>query len=293
VLRHLFVVFALLFALSLFATPLPLKSHYSIEKPCIPLALFTKTDRNICLLHLSKHRLRWQIPAYRLQKLLEKEGIATRSPDKALITFELRPTKRFERLAHALTCRYRSRYPTLQIDHITIVPTNHESQNLHDEANCSLRLSNAQLRRNRGNFLVACGLKRYFFRYLLKGAIPVYKARHQIKKDTIIDSENVAKISVSFERFNDRPITDRLVGRYVARQNIGEGKIVTERMVRPIPDVRKNERIRCFYHDGAVTIEFDANALQSGYIGDTIVVQKSGGKTMKGVITQKGMVEIR
>jgi flagella basal body P-ring formation protein FlgA len=109
----------------------------------------------------------------------------------------------------------------------------------------------------------------------------------------MLSLENLQRVTLPFETVRDRPVTDIGEGRYVARQNIAVGKVVTAKMVAPVPDVRKNQRVRCLYRDGPVVVEFDATALKNGYIGDTITLKKGDGRTMKGVVTGKRSVEIR
>jgi len=109
----------------------------------------------------------------------------------------------------------------------------------------------------------------------------------------MISLKAIAFERVPFVKIHDIPVTGPIEGRYIARQNIAAGKIITRRMVAPVPDVKKNERVLCIYEDGPVRIEFEATAMQNGYIGENITVKKTDGRSLRGVVTGKKEVEIR
>ncbi|WP_456450798.1 flagellar basal body P-ring formation chaperone FlgA [Hydrogenimonas sp.] len=187
---------------------------------------------------------------------------------------------------------FKKHYPTLRIKNLSLETTSKKDTFAYTP-DCKLRLGKSVLRKHKGSLVVKCGRRSHFLKYLLDADIVVYKAAHQIKKDKMVASESLMRVVVPFRSMRDTPITDAAKGRYIARQNIVAGKVVTRKMVAPVPEVRKHDRVRCVYRDGPVFVEFDAEALQNGYKGDTVTLKKGDGKTLRGVVTGTRSVEIR
>ena len=293
-----------IFFLSLFAQEsnisqssktLSLKSRYEVPDSCVSPALFgLKTRKTACLFDLG-NRTRLTVPVYRVVEKLRalEPSLRIAPPSRADILFELRPRLRFPHCEKALSDAYRKTYPTLSIRALRIEPNDRKRGYEVEESQCRLKLTPSNLRRDHGTFVAVCGRKHHFFRYRLEGDIAVYKAVHQIKKDRMLSSESLRRVVVPFEKFADTPVTSVGEGRYIARQNIAAGKVVTRRMVAPVPEVRKGDRVRCRYDDGPVHIEFEAVALKNGYEGESVTLRKSDGTTLRGVVKGPKEVEIR
>ncbi|WP_300363182.1 flagellar basal body P-ring formation chaperone FlgA, partial [Hydrogenimonas sp.] len=214
-------------------------------------------------------------------------------PKSGIVTFERTDIRQDPKITRHIVQAYKKRYKTIDIRSVTVKPTGSKRERFTFTPQCSLKLSKSGLRRKSGTFVVKCGRKRHFFQYALDATIGVYKANHQIKKDKMISLNALEYDVIPFVRLHDIPLSDPIEGRYVARQNIAPGKIVTRKMVQPIPAVTKNERVLCVYEDGPVHIEFEATAMQNGYIGDNITVKKTDGRAIRGVVTGRKRVEIR
>jgi len=247
-----------------------------------------------CILKLSNNRYRWEIPAFKLINVLNDIGISVKRPYFSTIIFEQKLDLDLSYLKKELKKSYIQKYPTIQIKKISISPT---SQNIkrfiYDPSKCSINLSKAMLKRNKGTFIVKCNRKNYFFKFYIDATIDVYKANHQIKKDKIIDLKAVRKETIVFKNIYSLPLYNLEGKNIMARQNIAQDKIITLAMVTPVPAVKKHKTVHCFIQDGAVHIEFDAVALQNGYIGDEIVLKRPDGRTIKGIVLKNSMVEIK
>jgi len=149
------------------------------------------------------------------------------------------------------------------------------------------------LKRNRGTFVVKCNKRKLFFKFYIDATIDVYKANLKIKKDRIIDQTTVRKETIVFKNIYSFPVHNLKDKEIMARQNIAQDKIITSSMVVPVPAVKREETVTCFLQDGAVYIEFSATALQNGYIGDEIVLKREDGRTIRGVVVKKNLVEIK
>jgi len=249
---------------------------------------------NSCLIKLPKNRTKWVIPAYELIDTLNRLGILVKKPTYSTIIFEKKVNIDLSLLKNELEKLYKKEYQAISIKDITISAT---SQNIEDfkfdNSNCLLKLSNAMLRHNKGTFVVKCNKKSYFFKFQIDATIQVYKANQQIKKDRIINSNLIRKESIEFKTFYSPPIYNIKEKEIMAKQNIPKDKIITLSMVVPAPAVKKNEIVNCFIQDGAVRIEFSAKAMQNGYIGDEIMLKRVDGKSLKGVVLKKNLVEIK
>ncbi len=278
----------------LYASVVSLKSHYFVQNECVPPETFGITDsKKRCLLTLEKKRTRWRIPLFKIKEILSKEGYAVESPKTGMITFERMLEDGYGELQHLVADAYKKSYPTIRIRSVTVKPTSSKYEKFHYDSQCNFKITKSSLHRKSGTFIVVCGRRHHFFRYDIKADIGVYKANHQIKKDKMIVPNGVIFVTVPFERMNDAPVANLANGDYIARQNISSGKIITQRMVAGVPAVKKNERVLCIYEDGAVHIEFEATAMQNGYIGDNITLKKSDGRSIHGVVLDKKRVEIR
>ena len=278
---------------SLQADTIHLKNRYTVDSDCITLETFGLPGREKCLKRLPENRIRLQVPTYEAAEWLKKAGFDVRLPKSGIITFERSGLPQDPGLRQKIAEAYRHTYPTIDIRSILVEPTGSKRERFRFAPECTVRLAKSALQRNSGTFVVKCGKRRHFFRYSVDAAIGVYKANHQIKKDKMISLKAIAFERVPFVKIHDIPLTGPIEGRYIARQNIAAGKIITRRMVAPVPDVKKNERVLCIYEDGPVRIEFEATAMQNGYIGENITVKKTDGRSLRGVVTGKKEVEIR
>ncbi len=293
-LRLLFFILSTLFSVSLLqAQEIELKERYLIDSNIVTLKDLHISNSKRALLILKAGRVKWSVPAFRVVAKLKDLGYSCKPPNSSMIIFKLKRKRSFSKLETFLKRRYEEFYPTLAVDSVTIEPTGSSAQNFSLKPECEVRLSQKVFRKKRGTFTVKCNDKRYYFRYNLKGTISVYKANHQIKKDKIIDSKSVRPDKIEFDSFYAPPVVGDIYGRYIARQNIASGKVVTSANAEPLPAVLKNSRVKCFYKEGTVVIEFDALALQNGNVGDTVTVKKSDGKVLKGDVVGKEKVEIK
>jgi len=182
----------------------------------------------------------------------------------------------------------------MKIEKISIFPTSlYNKDFIFELSKCSLNFSKSMLRRNKGTFNVKCNKKSYFFKFYIDATIDVYKANHQIKKDKIIDSEVIRKETIIFKTLYSLPVYNLEEKEVMAKQNIRQDKVITLSMITPVPAVKRHETVNCFIQDGAVYIEFNAEAMQNGYIGDKIVLKREDGRTIKGVVLRKNLVEIK
>ena len=194
-------------------------------------------------------------------------------------------------LQNTLQNAYTSRYPSLRIQAVKLHAPPHAKPLSPNE--CRVRLNPRNLRSNHGAIILQCKHRTRFYRYRIIGDIKVYKAIHQIKKDRIITPNDTTAATIPFKRFSAPPLLFKEAKRYLALCNIAKGRILTPRNAGPVPGVVKHQRVHCLYRDGAVTVEFDATALQSGKKGDMITLRRDDGKTLKGVVVGKNEVEIR
>ncbi len=289
----LLILFPIIMLTSLYAQSVELKPSYTIDSPVVTLRTFGIPDSDATVLELPKNRHLWRVPAFRIKERLKELGYDTAHPPSSMITFKKRLKKSYPALRKILRSKYEAHYPTLKIESISVEPTGSRAAEFTLKPECSVRLPDSALRKSSGTFVVRCGRKRDYFRYDIEGTILVYKANHQIKKDKIIDSKSAGAEYTPFDKFYAPPITDIGNGSYIARQNIAAGRILTEANVEPLPAVLKGSRVRCFYKEEALQIEFDAEALQNGRIGDTVSVKKSGGKILKGRVVDHNRVELQ
>ena len=160
----------------------------------------------------------------------------------------------------------------------------------------AIYISQTALNRYKGTFsiLYENGTKerKLYYKYLLEAKVSLYKSTRPIKRGEIIDYDNVSLQEGKFETIRFNPIDSSYFGKYIAKIDIQDGKIITTKDIKIIPDIKRSESVDARLYDHGIVVNFSVKAMEDGVIGDIIKVRKKHNRTFKAKIISKTSVEI-
>jgi len=172
---------------------------------------------------------------------------------------------------------YKSHYPTIKIEKITITPTPPKKYK-----NLKILFS---YKSNAGNIKID---NKYYF-VKIKALINVYKAKRLIRQNEFIYNK-VYKTTIPFRYFYSIPL-NKIDKNLIAKNIIAKNSIITTSNTATAPDIFKNSIINAIIKSKSITISTQVKALKNGNIGDIIPV-KLKNKILKAKVKDKNLVEI-
>jgi flagella basal body P-ring formation protein FlgA len=196
----------------------------------------------------------------------------------------------------ALQNSFQKHYPSMQIHAITLKPSTSLIKRLTDYSVTHVAITKDNLRRSKGNVMVTFekGKKRrkLYYKYSIDADIALYTAAVDIQRDRALTPEVAEQKSIPFTTLYHKPIDENDFYRYVAKQRIKSGAILSQNLLKKRTDIQRNDRVRAIIRDGALALSFEAKALQSGNAGDIIRIQKDYKKRFKARILSNTEVEV-
>ena len=172
---------------------------------------------------------------------------------------------------------YKSHYPTIKIEKITISPTPPKKYK-----NLKILFS---YKSNAGNIKI--DNKYYFVR--IKALIDVYKAKRLIRQNEFIYNK-VYKTTIPFKYFYSTPLS-KITKNLIAKNIIAKNSIITTSNTTTAPIVFKDSLVNAIIKSKSIIISTQVKTLKNGNIGDIIPV-KLKNKILKAKIIGKNLVEI-
>lgn len=104
-------------------------------------------------------------------------------------------------------------------------------------------------------------------------------ANRYIKKHEILNKGDFNIVEKEITKLQDvvYPFEDEL-SNYRAKRNIRENSIITERLIEKTPLVKRGDRLKAFFNNSALKIEFNVVARTEGKKGDIIKVKRHDNK---------------
>jgi len=124
---------------------------------------------------------------------------------------------------------------------------------------------------------------------------PVVVAARDIRAGKLLSAEDLTLEERCVPGMLGEPVLSlgEAVGK-VCRGSVRAGAVLTRRLLREPEAVKRGERVRLVVAFGHVWVETQGRALQSGAIGDEILVRNDrSGKTVRGVVVASGEVRVR
>jgi len=81
---------------------------------------------------------------------------------------------------------------------------------------------------------------------------------------------------------------------FVAKRNIRKGELITRSLLRKEFLVRRGQRVKAFYETSSLSLSFETQALDNGYLGDLVRVRSPfSDRVLRGVVVGEGTVKIQ
>ena len=124
---------------------------------------------------------------------------------------------------------------------------------------------------------------------------PVVVAARDIRAGEVLTVDDVALEERNIDGMLGEPLfrIDSAVGRQL-RGSLRSGSVITRNMLREPYAVRRGDVVQLTVAFGHVYVQAQGRALQSGRIGDSILVRNNrSGRTLRGVVVARGQVRIQ
>ena len=197
-----------------------------------------------------------------------------------------------QKLKNYLDKKFTSYYPTMTIKSIKIkanntIPKGYKLQKVYFPKN--------SIKRENGNFSAIFSDgdsdKRIYFKYFIDATVQVLLANMDIRSKTPLSMDFFTQIPLKFDNFYDKPVTN--AAKLEAKTLIVRGKILTNRMVRKIPDIHRNDEVTAEARDGSIVLDFSVRALEDGRVGEYIRVKRGSKKILKAKVLSSNKVLIK
>lgn len=241
-----------------------------------------------------KNRTHIQLSSREVQALFKAHGydVAVSHPVIALSknsSFDKAP------LQNELTARFLSHYPGLMIDKITVRSRTYFEQqgwNL-----LSVTLPAPALTKSKGTFWALYDdgsgkQKKVYFSYKISGTLHVLKAKRNIANGTILTKENTYLQQVPFTTLPALPLDQRSLEKVRVKGYVKQENVITQTMVRDIPDIVKNQKVRAVLKANGLSVTIYATALSDGKTGETIELKSDSGQIYKARVIDKNKAAI-
>jgi len=136
------------------------------------------------------------------------------------------------------------------------------------------------LKRERGNLSAIYSKdnheKRVYFKYDIDAKVKVLVANTALRRGTILEKDFFDEKFIKFTNFYDLPVLN--IQGVELKTSIPIGKILTQRMIRKVPDIHRGDIITAEVRDGGVQLFITVVALQDGIKGEIIRVKRESGR---------------
>jgi len=278
------------FTTLLFSQVFQLKNSYNIKSNDVYAKhLYKEVQSNFFIFSIPEYSEQYKISSRKIIEEFAKRGITAQDNKTGIVTFIRSENFNSSKLKEQLEKLFIQNLPTLQIESIQLISRSNLKQLPRDY---KVVLKKTSLKRNEGSFYIQTKDDRFFFSFKIKATLGVIKAKNSIRSKEIINIYNTYDDEIEFTNFNSTPLQNSSLEHSIVTRSIKKDSIITQRDIKKIPLVRKNERVRVSFENGAVSIELDVKALKDGSLGDIIPVRKSDGTRLNVTVTAKGKAKL-
>jgi flagella basal body P-ring formation protein FlgA len=287
-------LFFILFLLTcnIFSAPLVLKKEYHFFDENIKGSdIFKSIKSDFTLLKIPHKKTKYRIKAKELVKTFKKHSYEV-SSKASVITFIRDYDFDMSSLHVRLKEYYKKYYKKIDIKALHVRPKSY-MQKLPRSYEVVIPAKNYH--NNHGTFYLKTDTKRrLFFDYKLDAFINVVVAKRTIERKENLTPFNTKIKNIKFKNFKSPPLSKiSSASKWCAKIRLKEGRILTQRDIKTIPLVKKNQNVTVIVRDGSLHVELSAIAQKDGALYDMITIQKSNGEHLKAQVIGANRVEIR
>ncbi len=119
-------------------------------------------------------------------------------------------------------------------------------------------------------------------------------AGRKIKRGEVVTPADIRYVMKKIGRdWRQYVSTDDPLTNVEAKQSIAEGKVLTKRLLRPIPLIHRGDAVKVEITAGKLSLVTDGRAIQDGVQGKKIKVKLSTGKTVQARVVKSGWLVVR
>jgi len=285
------IFFLLIFSIYLHASNILNKTYYINSDDINISTLIPDIKNDIRLFSVSKSKYTKRIKTKLLVGMLQKHGYKGYHSKSRYIKFIKNSPVNLSNIKKEIIKEYKNKYHKIDIQKVTVRPRGYISSLPKDY---KVYFKSRDYLSHQGIIGIKGSTnKKIFFDYQVIAKLPIYIAKHDIRRKTALSLINTTKKTVLLDKFKAKPIQQIKRGVLQSKRNIKKGKIITDKNSDSLSIVRKNSTVSASLESKNIFINFSAKSLQDGKLNDIITIQKSNGKKFKAVVIGKGKVEIR
>ncbi len=285
----------------LFAQEIYLQDEYCVDNLHVKLSDIIK-DKDIIedkvLLKLPDSTNVYQIPTIKLSYRLKELGFESIKNEKGVITFKKFCDFNLEILYEKFTKAVKTVYPNAKIHSLKITPKNYLPKNMDEFYFKNISISKTALKKQQGVFLAKFitpqnRVKSIYFSFLLDAKTYVFISSKDLKSGTVISSNDFIKQEVSLDKIPINTLKNISPDSLIVKFNIKKGTILTQNSFKKKSLIKRGNYIKGILKDGALSLEIEVKALNSGNKGEKIRVLSGDGKTFNAIIINSQTVYIK
>ncbi len=283
------IILFLFFTTLLFSQEL--QQEYILNSDTVKLSDIVKSPKkDHILFNINKSRHSKRVRSSELLKKLKSFGYNDFHTQHAYIQFSKKSPINTQKLQDALLHYYQQKYKNIIIKNIVLKPTKYM---LHLPKNYVVGFPRNAYLSHKGIFYIKTSEnKKIFFNYILKAKTTVYETKKEIQKGEELSGFNLQKKSIILDKFKADPLMDLQKNHYEAKHRLKTGHIVTQRDLRRLYLVKRGATVVVTLHNNDLEITFNAKALQSGRLGETISVLHENNKKIRVRVIGKNRAEV-
>ena len=279
-----------------------IKKRYCIKNNQLTLKdIYPLSKKNRTVLTVFSALSAYKIPSLDIISNIKKYiPLAIKDISGGIVTLDKQCYIKYQKkdIKIALEEAFKKRYKSIKIIQLKITPINSFPKDFDNYLFDKIEIKKAKLRKKSGNFIVIYKNSkdkrvRIFFRYTLLAKIELFKAKHNIQSGKILSQNDFEKVKVYFDKIPINFSENLKNGKFISKNYIRKGSIITDYMLKRVTLVRKKDTLRSIIKDGSLQIEFFSKALQDGNKGDIIKTIGNNGKIYRAKIVGKGLVVIQ
>lgn len=281
-----------MFAFFLHLNAFELHENYEFENPIIHSQdIFPNIPKNFEILKIPDGKTQYRIDAQVIAKTFELNGILIDMGKTRFVNFTKHSAVDFSTLKLQLELMLTRKYPSIQIDDITITPRGYLESLSKDARGV---FDDRFYQHPKGTFYILTrdGVRRYLD-YSVQATLAVLHTNQKVSRKEPLSGFNTILKPIPFQTFKDKPLTALPERQARFRSSLKSNQVLTVRNIEEIPLVLKNEKVIVEVRNGMVVVEFVATATQEGLLYDIITIQKSDGKRAKAKVTGEKRVELQ
>lgn len=287
-LRKLLVSILLFYS---FAAAQELQSEYFVEGDTITLkTIIPTTKEETTLYNFANSKNIKRVKSSLLIKKLKKLGYTEFEAKHAYVQFSKKSPIDTTTIENSLRNYYKKHYSSITIDSIQVNPRTY-MQKLPKEYSFGIQ-EDSFLKSNGYCYIITPQKKKIFFNYSIKAHIFAYHTRETLSRGEALSKINLQKKSIMLSKFRAKPLEKLPKDGLEAKHRVKKGSLVTLRDTTTLFLVKRGERVHVTLRNSGIAISFEAEAVTSGRLGESVTIQKSNNKRLRARVVGKSQVEI-